>query len=207
MVLLTLGVTGYGNVTVNLDGRYQAAGSYLTSESDTLATVTTRGASTTNDITIGGLTVGGSLTRGSYTSSSNYVTGADNIVLKGNSSGVSGIFFESEKDGTNINHPSDFGFIQFHPYGIGGSSGESNRLVIGVSNDSDDYIVLNPSVSGGLVVRVGAGTTEYVVYHAGNIPTWNQNTTGNAATATYATSAGKCVNRNFSINSYNQLQR
>ncbi len=190
---LTLGVTGYGNVTVNLDGRYQAAGSYLTSESDTLATVTTRGASTTNDITIGGLTVGGSLTRGSYTSSSNYVTGADNIVLKGNSSGVSGIFFESEKDGTNINHPSDFGFIQFHPYGIGGSSGESNRLVIGVSNDSDDYIVLNPSVSGGLVVRVGAGTTEYVVYHAGNIPTWNQNTTGNAATATYATSAGSAT--------------
>jgi hypothetical protein len=191
--VLTLTVTGYGNVTVDLDGRYQASGSYLTSESDTLATVTTRGASTTNDITIGGLTVGGSLSRGTYTSASNYVTGADNIVLKGNSSGVSGIFFESEKDGTNINHASDFGFIQFHPYGIGGSSGESNRLVIGVSNDSDDYIVLNPSVSGGLVVRVGAGTTEYVVYHAGNIPTWNQDTTGNAATATYATSAGSAT--------------
>jgi hypothetical protein len=182
--VLTLGVTGYGNVTVDLDGRYQAAGSYLTAESDTLATVTTRGASTTNDITIGGLTVGGSLSYGTWVAASNYVTGADNIVLKGNASGVSGIFFESEKDGTNINHPSDFGFIQYHAYGIGGSSGESNRLVIGVSNDADDIIVLNPVNTNGLVVRVGAGTTEYTVYHSGNIPTWNQNTTGTASNIT-----------------------
>jgi hypothetical protein len=196
--VLTLGVTGYGNVTVNLDGRYQAAGSYLTSESDTLNSVTTRGASTTNDITIGGLTVGGSLSYGSFTSSSNYVTGADNILLKGNSSGVSGIFFESEKNGTNINHPSDFGFIQYHAYGIGGSSGEANRLVIGVSNDGDDVIVMNPVNSNGLVVRVGAGTTEYTVYHAGNVPTWNQNTSGNAATATYATTAGALTSMNIS---------
>jgi hypothetical protein len=132
----------------------------------------------------GGLTIGGSLSRGTYTIGSNYVTGADNIVLKGNASGVSGIFFESEKDGTNINHPSDFGFIQFHPYGIGGSSGEANELVIGVSNDADDMIVFNPVDSNGIKVRVGAGTTEYTVYHAGNIPTWNQNTSGNAATVT-----------------------
>ncbi len=132
----------------------------------------------------GGLTIGGSLSRGTYTSVSNYVTGADNIVLKGNSSGVSGIFFESEKDGTNINHPSDFGFIQFFPYGIGGSSGEANRLVIGVSNDADDMIVLNAPDSNGIKVRVGAGTTEYTVYHAGNIPTWNQNTTGTASNIT-----------------------
>lgn len=116
----------------------------------------------------GGLTIGGSLSRGTYTSVSNYVTGADNIVLKGNSSGVSGIFFESEKDGTNINHPSDFGFIQFFPYGVGGSSGEANRLVIGVSNDADDMIVLNAPDTNGIKVRVGAGTTEYTVKHLGN---------------------------------------
>jgi len=201
--VLTLGVTGYGNVTVDLDGRYQAAGSYLTAESDTLATVTTRGSSTTNNITIGALTVGGSLTYGSYTAESNYVTGADNILLKGNSVGVSGIFFESERDGSNINHPSDFGFIQYHAFGIGGSSGEANRLVIGVSNDADDIIVLNPVTSGGLVVRVGAGTTEYVVYHAGNIPTWNQNTSGNAATATLASTV--TINYNNDSNSTYQL--
>ena len=192
-----------GTYTVNLDGRYQAAGSYLTAESDTLATVTSRGDSTTNNITIGALTVGGSLSYGSFTGASNYVTGADNILLKGNSTGVSGIFFESEKDGTNINHASDFGFIQYHAYGIGGSSGEANRLVIGVSNDGDDLLVLNPVTSNGLVVRVGAGTTEYVVYHAGNIPTWNQNTTGNAATATLASTV--TINYNNDTNSTYQL--
>jgi|694.fasta_scaffold15255_2 hypothetical protein len=176
-------------------GNHASAG-YITgyTETDTLNSVTTRGASTTNNITLGGLTVSGSLSYGTYTTESNYVTGADNIVLKGNSTGVSGIFFESEKDGTNINHPSDFGFIQYHAYGIGGSSGEANRLVIGVSNDADDIIVLNPVNTNGLVVRVGAGTTEYTVYHSGNIPTWNQNTTGNAATATYATTAGSAPN-------------
>jgi len=116
----------------------------------------------------GGVSIGGSMTRGTYTSASNYVTGADNLVLKGNSSGVSGIFFESEKDNTNINHPSDFGFIQFHSYGIGGSSGEANRLVIGASNDADDLIVLNPMDTNGVKVRIGAGTTEYTVKHLGN---------------------------------------
>jgi hypothetical protein len=146
----------------------------LTSSSPTFADTTLTG----------GLTIGGSLSRGTYTSVSNYVTGADNIVLKGNASGVSGIFFESEKDGTNINHPSDFGFIQFHPYGIGGSTGEANRLVIGVSNDADDMIVLNPVDINGLKLRAGAGTTEYTIYHSGNIPTWNQNTTGTASNIT-----------------------
>ena len=132
----------------------------------------------------GGLTVNGSLSRGTYTAGSNYVTGADNIVLKGNASGVSGIFFESEKDGVVINHPSDFGFIQFFPYGIGGSSGESNRLVIGVSNDADDLIVMNPVDINGLKLRAGVGTTEYTIYHSGNVPTWNQNTTGTASNIT-----------------------
>jgi len=141
--------------------------------------VATSASPTFADATLtGGLTVGGSLSRGTYTTASNYVTGADNIVLKGNSSGVSGIFFESEKDGTNINHPSDFGFIQFHPYGIGGSSGEANRLVIGVSNDADDMIVLNPMDTNGVKVRVGTGTTEYSVYHSGNLTNLNQLTNG-----------------------------
>ncbi len=151
----------------------------------TAQNLTTSGSPTFADTTLtGGLTIGGSLSRGTYTTASNYVSGADNIVLKGNGSGVSGIFFESEKDGTNINHPSDFGFIQFHPYGIGGTSGEANRLVIGVSNDADDMIVLNPMATDGIKVRVGAGTTEYTVYHSGNVPTWNQNTTGTATNIT-----------------------
>ena len=141
--------------------------------------VATNSSPTFADTTLtGGLTVGGSLSRGTYTAASNYVTGADNIVLKGNSSGVSGIFFESEKDGTNINHPSDFAFIQFHSYGIGGSTGEANRLVIGASNDADDLIVLNPMANDGVKVRVGVGTTEYSVYHSGNLTNLNQLTNG-----------------------------
>ncbi len=143
--------------------------------------IATSASPTFADLTLtGGFTVGGSLSRGTYTSASNYVTGADNIVLKGNSSGVSGIFFESEKDGTNINHPSDFAFIQFHSYGIGGSTGEANRLVIGASNDADDLIVLNPMATDGVKVRVGAGTTEYTVWHSGNLTNLNQLTNGPA---------------------------
>jgi hypothetical protein len=165
----------------------------------------------------GGLTINGSLSRGTYTSGSNYVTGADNIVLKGNASGVSGIFFESEKDGTNINHPSDFGFIQFFPYGIGGSSGESNRLVIGVSNDADDLIVMNPVDINGLKLRVGVGTTEYTIYHSGNVPTWNQNTTGTASnittytinqsvgTGNAPTFAGGTINGSLYVNANNDI--
>ena len=117
----------------------------------------------------GGLTILGSLTSGGGAAYSNYVAGADNIILKGNSAGVSGLFFESEKDGTAINHPSDYAFIQYHPHGIGGSTGESGRLVIGVSNDAtSDKLVLNPPGATDLVVRLGVGETEYQVWHAAN---------------------------------------
>ena len=115
----------------------------------------------------GGITVSGSLSRGTYTTASQYHTGADNLVLKGNGSGISGIFFESEKDGTNINHTSDFGFIQYHPYGTG-TTGEANELIIGVSNDADDHLVFNAPNTNGLKFRVGASDTDYTVWHSGN---------------------------------------
>lgn len=116
---------------------------------------------------LGSLVLNGSTTRGTYTTASQYHSGADNLVLKGNSSGISTIFFESEKDGTNINHASDFGFIQFHPYGTG-TSGEANELIIGVSNDADDHVVLNAPNANGLKFRVGSSDTDYTVWHAGN---------------------------------------
>ena len=116
----------------------------------------------------GGLTISGSLSRGTYTTTSNYATGADNIVLKGNAAGRSGIFFESEKDGTNINHPSDFAYIQYHAYGTL-TSGEANELRIGVSNDADDHIVFNAPDTNGMKFRIGSSSTEYTVYHSGNL--------------------------------------
>jgi hypothetical protein len=60
----TLNLTGVGNAgaSVSLDGRY------LQSESDTLDSVTGRGATTTNAVTVGDLTVNGDLTvSGSHT--------------------------------------------------------------------------------------------------------------------------------------------
>jgi hypothetical protein len=124
--------------------------------------------SSSGNFSIGGaLTINGSTTRGTYTTLSQYHSGADNIVLKGNSSGISSIFFESEKDGTNINHTSDFGFIQFHPYGTG-TSGEANELIIGVSNDADDHVIFNAPNANGLKFRIGASATDYDIWHAGN---------------------------------------
>lgn len=140
----------------------------------------------------GGLTVGGSLSRGTYASASNYKTDADNIVLKGNSVGRSGIFFESEKDGTNINHPSDFAFIQYHAYGTG-TTGESNELIIGVSNDADDHLVLNAPNVNGLKFRTGVSTTDYTVYHSGNLTLATLGYTG-ATNANYITNNNQLTN-------------
>lgn len=74
-----------------------------------------------------------------------------NLVLLGGETGSSGIVFRSNKGDTNINSPTDRGFIQFHGYGITtasaegtaptlATSGEKNRLVIGVGNDVDDQV-------------------------------------------------------------------
>ena len=160
--------TGTGNAgfTVDIDGRYVqlSGGGSLTGDYTITGDL---------DVATGGIVVSGSKTRGTYTSASNYHSGADNIILKGNSSGISGIFFESEKDGTNINHASDFGFIQFHPYGTG-TSGESNELIIGVSNDSDDHLIFNAPNAEGLRFRVGSSETDYKLYHEGHVPTWSE---------------------------------
>ena len=131
----------------------------------------------------GGLTISGSLSRGTYPSASQYHTGADNIVLKGNSSGISSIFFESEKDGTNINHPSDFGFIQYHAYGTS-TSGESNELIIGVSNDADDHVIVNAPNVNGFKFRTGASATDYTVWHAGNFTPSSYATSGHSHSLT-----------------------
>ena len=158
--ILTASVNGATNQTVDLDGRYLTSlpshnhdGRYMRMDQDTHTT--------------GGIEIRGSLSRGTYTTASQYHTGADNIVLKGNASGISGIFFESEKDGTNINHPSDFGYIQYHAYGTS-TSGESNELIIGVSNDADDHVILNAPNVNGLKFRTGASATDYTVWHSGN---------------------------------------
>ena len=122
--------------------------------------------------TLGSLVVDGTIDSGA-TDYAGYRSDGTNIVLKGDASGRSGIFFQSEKNGTNINHPTDYGYIQFHPYGIDGSSGEANRLVIGVANDSTDRLVLQSPYKNGVKISFkdatsGTGGSEYTVWHAGN---------------------------------------
>lgn len=95
-----------------------------------------------------------------------------NLVLHGGETGSSGIVFCSHKNDTNINAPSDRGFIQFHSYGITtttaegtaptlATSGEKNRLVIGVGNDADDQVWLQTPSVNGLIHQTG--TTSYVI--------------------------------------------
>jgi hypothetical protein len=121
---------------------------------------------------IGGLILEGSVDSGA-TTYAGYRPAGTNLILKGNSTGVSGIFFQSEKDGTNINHPTDYGYIQFHAQGIDGVSGENNKMVIGVANDSPDSLVLQSPYKNGVKISFkdvssGTGGTEYTVWHAGN---------------------------------------
>lgn len=98
-----------------------------------------------------------------------------NMRLIGDSTyGLSTIEFVSQKGDTTINKPSDSGFIQFQPYGVSAlssvgshptlkTSGESNALVLGVTNDADDIIVLqSPNISG---LRHACGATEYYLPH------------------------------------------
>ena len=126
----------FTDTTYNLSG-------YLLNTTDTL----------TGNLTIdtGGLIIEGSVDSGA-TNMGYYESAGTNIILKGDSVGRSGIFFESEKDGTNINDPSDYGFIQFHSYGYGNTTGEANNLVIGVSNDSTDKVILQAPYNGGVMI-------------------------------------------------------
>lgn len=101
-----------------------------------------------------------------------------NLRLIGDSTyGLSTIEFISQKGDTSINKPSDCAFIQFQPYGTGtlaaigsaptlNNSGEVNRLVIGVSNDSNDILVLQTPATTGLKHVVA--TNSYTIWDAGN---------------------------------------
>jgi hypothetical protein len=58
----------------------------------------------------------------------------------GNTGGASSIVFRSKN-----NSGSDYGYIQYQDDSSISGGGESSRLVIGTTNDSDDHIILAPS--------------------------------------------------------------
>ncbi len=55
---------------------------------------------------------------------------------------------------SKVNRGSDYGFIQYQDAATPGGSGESARLVIGISNDPDDHLILQPAGN------VGIGTPD-----------------------------------------------
>ena len=119
-------------------------------------------------ITGGGIEITGVSSGASYaTSEGLYTTEHNNLILRGDATyGKSGILFTSSKGTTSINQPSDKGFIQFQSYGGTATSGESNRLVIGVGNDADDKVYLQTPSLAGLIHAVG--TLNYVIPANGN---------------------------------------
>ncbi len=110
---------------------------------------------------------------GSYASVAN-----PNIRLLGDSSyGLSTIEFISTRGDTSINRPTDCAFIQYQPYGtttqsaIGtqptlAGTGEVNRLVIGVNNDTNDRLILQTPNGDGL--RHAVATNNYMIWDEGN---------------------------------------
>jgi hypothetical protein len=136
----------------------------------------------------GGLTISGSVDSGA-SNMGFYESAGTNLILKGDTNGRSGIFFESEKDGTNINDPSDYGFIQYHPYGYGGTSGEHADFVIGVSNDSADHVIIQSPYNGGVKVGYkdatsGTGLTTQTIFHDAYHPNADKWTTARSHTVT-----------------------
>lgn len=79
----------------------------------------------------------------------------------GNSGGASSVVFRS-----TVNRSSDYGYIQYQDAATVAGAGESARLIIGTSNDTDDHIALMPTGN------VGIGTLNpggYKLDVAGNI--------------------------------------
>ena len=129
--------------------------------------------SSTNQSIKAALTINGTVYPGAnIRDDSTYVKDGTNLLLKGSSKGVSGIFFQSEKDGTNINHASDFGYIQYHAHGIGNTTSEQSDLVIGVTNDAGgsviDKVVIDVPGNNNFVLTPNNGTTEHKIWHEGN---------------------------------------
>lgn len=110
-----------------------------------------------------------------------YHSGHNSLILHGDTAGVSGIGFTSEKatksgTTTNINSSSDRAFIQYHAYGVTpaaegtaptlATSGEAGVLVLGVGNDATDTIRLQAPGTAGILHQIGA--TAYPIPHTTN---------------------------------------
>jgi len=177
-----------GTYTVNLDGRYQASGSYLTAESDTLATVTARGASTTTAVSFnGGLTTTG-------------FTNVSSAVLA-NSTGISPNSYSNRVVAGGIGDGS-WGVTT----GIGGNAGTNHNwsmghngsnFYFGISNGSSTTLSTWMQVSPSRVITLNGYTTN------GFLKTSSSDGTLTVDTTTYYPSSNPS---NYATTGYVQTQ-
>lgn len=169
------GVTAgtYNNVTVNATGHVTGGSnaSYLTSESDTLATVTGRGASTSTTVTLsGGASIADSWI---FYNDTDRNPGSATYYPNVQARAVRFIFAGASYTGTGGNYA---GVMQFNPWtGTTASTGDASyQLAFG-----------STAANGGgvpqLRIRKGIDTTWnswYDIYHSGNLTNLNQLTNG-----------------------------
>lgn len=159
-----------GTYTVNLDGRYQASGAYLTAESDTLATVTARGATTSVASSFsGGLTTTG-------------FTNVSSAVLA-NNTGINPNSYPSQVVAGAVSDGS-WGVTT----GLGGNAGSNHNwsmghngsnFYFGISNGSSTTLSTWMQVSPSKVINLNGYTTN------GFLKTSNSDGTLTVDTTTY----------------------
>jgi hypothetical protein len=141
---------------------------FITSENDTLATVTSRGATTTANVTVNDMTVSGNLTvtgsttqLGSYTVSSNEIvildgtTGApssdaDIRVDRGTSNDVSLKWNETTDTWQFTNNGGNY--YNINAYTIGGSNNTSNQAILSITGTDASTSSVEFGGSGGTTV-------------------------------------------------------
>jgi hypothetical protein len=108
-----------------------------------------------------------------------------------NRGGASSIVFRSK-----LNRGSDYGYIQYQDAANVGAAGESARLIIGTSNDSNDHLILSPTGN------VGIGTNNPVakLEVKGDIKVTGRNSTIEQPVWTKADLENKWINYNSSYN-------
>lgn len=165
--------SGVGSLSYNnVNGRFTYTppdlSGYLTSENDTLATVTSRGSTTTADITVNDLTVSGNLTvQGSTIQLGTYTVAANEIVILDGTEGspISDGFFRVDR-GTSTdvslkwNETADLWqfttdgttYNNINAYTLGGSNNTSNQAILSITGTDSSTSSVEFGGAGGTTV-------------------------------------------------------
>lgn len=164
--------SGNGNLTYNNAGAFVYTppdlSVYLSSENDTFATVTNRGSSTTNNITVNDMLVNGNLTvQGSTTQLGTYTVSADEIVIldgtsgaplssanlridRGTSSDVSLRWNELTDNWQFTNDGSSY--LNLNQYSISGSNNTSNQAILSLTGTDTTSTQIEIGGAGGTTI-------------------------------------------------------